>query len=571
MARGVVENKQNREISTLVDRLSRVFAAAAVGDFSKDAPEPEDSDAVAEIYVGVQIMLDVIREKISELANLNSELERRVAERTSQLERSQAQLRSVVEHSPNYIIMVDRDLKITYINRTGGDDPTSSLIGQTMGTFSDDPYREKIQGTLRDVLSTGEPAEFEFASIGHEGRAWYRMSAGPIFENDRITGLSLSVADITSSRNVQLALEKEKVRVQSAQGRDQALLNSIGEGLVVIDQHGDVAIVNPVGARMLGYSQAELIGKWFPSAFRAFNADGEQIDPMERPAIQAISQGRAVTKNAFYQRKDGTIFPVGLNISPVIIDGRPAGAVEVFRDITREKELEQAKEEFVSLASHQLRTPATGVKAYVSMLLDGYGGEMSDRQREFLEKVFDSNERQLQIVGDMLNVARLDAGRLSFEPEMTLLSDLIDHVVEEQRATIRERRQQLKFKVEKIRAEVDPGLMRMVIENLLSNASKYTPEEGEIEVVLQADPLKWYLKVSDTGVGISDKDVPRLFKRFSRIENELSTRVGGTGLGLYMSQHIASLHGGVIEVHSQVGKGSCFMLKFPLIQSRRSN
>jgi PAS domain S-box-containing protein len=346
----------------------------------------------------------------------------------------------------------------------------------------------------------------------------------------------------------------------------RTLLDSIGEGLIVIDSRGTIANANPSAAKMLGYTQKEMIGQWFPRMVQAFGEDGSTVDPLDRPAIRSLAGGRIISESIYYRRKGGGMFPAAVTVSPVVIKGKPQGAIEVFRDLTQERELDRAKEEFVSLASHQLRTPATGVKAYISMLLDGYAGKMTERQKEFLYKVFDSNERQLQIVNDMLNVARADAGRIIPEMVSTNLSALVRDIIDEQAATIRERRQKLKLELAAVRVEgvVDPKLMRMVMENILSNASKYTPEGGTVTVELAMTERLITLSVSDTGVGIAQDDLPRLFKRFSRINNPLSTQRGGSGLGLYLAQTIVLLHQGRLSVESEVGVGTRFTVELPL-------
>jgi len=362
------------------------------------------------------------------------------------------------------------------------------------------------------------------------------------------------------------ALRTDKQAAESDRVWYRTLLDSIGEGLIVIDAHGTIANANPAAAKMLGYTQKELIGQWFPRMVQAFDETGSPVDPLDRPAIRSLSGGRVISESVYYHRQGGGIFPAAVTVSPVVVKGKPQGTIEVFRDLTQERELDQAKEEFVSLASHQLRTPATGVKAYISMLLDGYAGDLTQRQKEFLYKVFDSNERQLQIVNDMLNVARADAGRIIPEMVSTNLSALTQDIIDEQRPTIRERRQELKvlLPASRIEAVVDPKLIRMVMENILSNASKYTPEGGTVTVQLATNARHITLSITDNGVGIAEDDLPRLFKRFSRINNPLSTQRGGSGLGLYLARTIVLLHQGRLSAQSELGVGTQFTVELPL-------
>ena len=531
-----------------------------------DRNDPKISAAAA-ARAHAQSELAAVRRQLAETKRAHAALQRQLQLRTKELEHTQSSLKSMVEHAPSYIHLVDTDLRVTFINRGGSIYRPEDIVGTRVGDHMEPSDRRRVHRRLRQVLATGKPTQYEFASPDERGvAAWYRTTAGPIGAEDQITGLVLITSNITEDRYRTEALREGKRVAEAARIRDRALLNSIGEGLVVIDENGEIADVNPSAARLLGYHQDELVGQWFPSVMEALDENGNEIHPLDRPALRALSSGKAISEMVRYRRKDGTYFPVAVTISPVVLDGRPVGAIEVFRDLTRERDLEQAKEEFVSLASHQLRTPATGVKAYISMLLDGYTGNLTVQQQSFLQKVFNSNERQLQIINDMLSVARMDAGRVVPELAVTDLTMLIRDVVDEQRPTIQGREQTLNLALPPRRIEgvVDAKLMRMAIENILSNASKYTPKGGQITLGLSQSAATAQITIRDTGVGIAKADLPRLFKRFSRIDNPLSTQQGGTGLGLYLAQNIVSLHYGRMLVDSVPGEGTVFTIELPL-------
>jgi PAS domain S-box-containing protein len=554
-----------REIGAKLELLNEVFAAAAVGDFSKDVPMPEQEDEFTELFVGVQIMIEVIREKMTELANSNLNLEDRVREIIREREQSDEILRSVVENAPNFIEVLDNSLNIVFVNRAVESQP-GDLIGRKFGDFlSDAKERKRVEAILKNVLKTGQPAQYETSVEVREGVvAWYHTSAGPIYQDGGIAGLVLVATDISRAKKTQESLAEYAGELERSSKLTNALLDSIGEGLIVIDANGNVANANPIALDMLGYAKEDLIGQWFPGAVQALQ-DGKVIDPADRPALKALSTGKAVTTVAHYQRMDGSQFPAVLTVAPVLFEGKPIGAIEVFRDFSKERELENAKEEFVSLASHQLRTPATGVKAYVSMLLDGYAGDMTEQQKSYIEKVYETNERQLQVINDMLNVARLDAGRLILEPTHIDMKRLIREVVRCQQPVLSERKQTVKLDFPSSPAVFvgDANLLDMMIENLVTNASKYTPEGGDIVVSLSQTAKSMIVGVTDSGVGIAKVDIPKIFQRFTRVENPLSTERGGTGLGLYLVAQVAKLHKGSIEVVSKPGKGSIFTVELP--------
>jgi len=236
----------------------------------------------------------------------------------------------------------------------------------------------------------------------------------------------------------------------------------------------------------------------------------------------------------------------------------------------KREEVQTAKDDLLSLASHQLRTPATVVKQYVGMLLQGYAGDLTDRQIDMLHNAYDNNERQLEIINQLLYVARLDAGRITLHREEVDIAKLVREVARDQHEIMTHRRQRLKFSLPKrpLEAEIDPHYMRMVVENLLSNAIKYTPEGGAVTLGVRRHEDRFMIRIKDTGVGIEPEAQVHVFEKFTRVENELSNDVNGSGVGLYLTKQIVELHGGTIMVDSTVGHGSTFSVEIPIVQLR---
>ena len=228
--------------------------------------------------------------------------------------------------------------------------------------------------------------------------------------------------------------------------------------------------------------------------------------------------------------------------------------------------LNNAKDEFISIASHQLRTPASAVKQYIGLLLEGYVGDLSDMQLKMVQAAYESNQRQLSIVEDLLKVAQVDAGRITLVKRTCDVVQLLEDVIQEQRPKFDAKQQKLTYRHpdSSIIASVDQRLLRMVLENLIDNASKYSPEGKSIEVKNEAKATTLVLQVKDHGVGVSTKDQKRLFQKFSRLSNALSSLVSGSGLGLYWAKKIVDLHGGSITVRSRENSGSTFIIKMPL-------
>lgn len=233
--------------------------------------------------------------------------------------------------------------------------------------------------------------------------------------------------------------------------------------------------------------------------------------------------------------------------------------------LTQERTVNDAKDSLLSIASHQLRTPATGVKQYLGMVLQGFVGDVSPQQKSMLEKAYESNERQLKTINDVLFLARIDSGRIVLSRAETDIKAMVLSIVEEQKESIDSSGHTIKVSVPKkqVHAIIDEHTIRMTIENLLTNAIKYTRSGGKISISLQQDSDNTTISVKDTGVGIAREDEEKLFKQFSRVKNALSKSVSGTGIGLYLAKHIIELHEGEIVLESELDKGSEFSIVLP--------
>lgn len=231
------------------------------------------------------------------------------------------------------------------------------------------------------------------------------------------------------------------------------------------------------------------------------------------------------------------------------------------------EQLDTAKNDFVSLASHQLRTPATGVKALIGLLLKDYTKQLTKKQRSYLEQAYGSNERQLRIINDLLNVAMLESGKLRLAKTPVDLNQLVADTVAEQRPIAGSRRQVIRITKPSSPVIVlaDAEKIRMVLDNLVSNASKYTPDGGSIIITLRQTGSLATMAIGDTGVGIQPEDIKKLFQKFSQIDNHINHVGGGSaGLGLYLAKSIVELHGGQINVTSKPDKGTTFTVELPL-------
>jgi signal transduction histidine kinase len=237
--------------------------------------------------------------------------------------------------------------------------------------------------------------------------------------------------------------------------------------------------------------------------------------------------------------------------------------------ISKERATEGAKNEFLSLASHQLRTPASNVKQYLGLLLEGYLGKLKPEQIEAIEVANRNNDIGIKIINDLLGVAKLDLGKIKLKKNRLNVYALVKEVVNDYRPQLRERKQTVKFDRASKTIEIlaDEYYLKSVFENLLDNASKYSPKKSRINIRVEHSAKKVIVSIKDEGIGIRKKEKSKLFKKFARIPSEVASSVEGSGLGLYWVKQIVELHGGRISVRSRHGKGSTFIVEVPKIEN----
>ncbi|KKT73798.1 MAG: PAS/PAC sensor hybrid histidine kinase [Candidatus Nomurabacteria bacterium GW2011_GWA1_46_11] len=347
----------------------------------------------------------------------------------------------------------------------------------------------------------------------------------------------------------------------------QALLSSIGEGIVVTDRYGLIELINHKAEEMVGWKNEEVVGRRWCDVALLVDEKGDQIPREKRATQKVLSTGQAVFNDTyFYVRRDGTKFPVGTTAAPIVENGKTIGVIAVFRDITHEKEVDRAKSEFVSLASHQLRTPLSAVKWFSELLIDGDAGQLTTNQSEFVGNIHKSNERLIEMVNSLLNITRIESGRIIVDPKPTNLADLVNQVLEDLQEKIREKKLTMVVSVHGQLPQValDARMINHVYLILLSNSIKYSPEGSQITVIISKNDKEVVSQVSDAGCGIPQSDQSRIFEKFFRATNAVRTVTEGTGLGLYLAKVIVESSGGKIWFTSKENGGTTFWFTLPL-------
>ena len=348
------------------------------------------------------------------------------------------------------------------------------------------------------------------------------------------------------------------------------LFNSIGDGALTTDEFGRITRINPTAQLILGYKESEILGKWLPKSLIAYNEQGHPVPLTERPITRAFMTGQIVSERFWYRSKEGTMIPVAITVSPIIVQKQPTGCIEVFRDITKEYEIDKMKSDFISLASHQLRTPLSTVKTYSHMLSEGYMGQLNSPQTESVNTIINACNRMNETVSTLLNISRIEGGVITLHHKTIDLGSLCEEVVRDHQLAAKEKKLNLSCRQPetKIKIKNDSVLLKEIFSNLINNAIKYTPENGSVSIGMTTKGSQVIISVKDTGVGIPPASNDYVFSKFFRAANVVSQETSGMGLGLYLTKSVVNEMNGRIWFKSIEGHGTTFYVSLPLLPDK---
>ena len=352
----------------------------------------------------------------------------------------------------------------------------------------------------------------------------------------------------------------------SQQAAADALFASIGDGAIATDAFGKITQVNPVAQNILGFKESELVGQWFPKRIVAVTDEGVPVNLIDRPITRAFLTGLPISEKMFYRRKNNAVVPVSISVSPILLEGKPIGAIEVFRDITVEQEIDRMKSEFISLASHQLRTPLSAIKTYSHMLVDGYMGEVTPSQKKSLRTIISATNRMNELISTLLNITRIESGTIAVTPKLLQMDKVVEEVLKEVTLMAADKSIDLSMRIEtkaNMNVKTDTLILKEIITNLISNAIKYTPDEGNVIVSIRGRAHDIQVSVIDTGWGIPKYAQDQIFSKFFRAHNIVKRETTGTGLGLYLVKGLLDRLGGKIWFESEEGMGTTFTFSLP--------
>jgi len=360
--------------------------------------------------------------------------------------------------------------------------------------------------------------------------------------------------------------------------KSEIVINAIGDGVLAVDSMGVIQLINPAAQEILGWGKQDSLMLNYKSILQMRDGAGAELDPSQDPITQVLNNNQQVRSSTLtILTKSGKKIMSSLVVSPIGAAG--SGAIAVFRDITKEKAEEREQAEFISTASHEMRTPVASIEGYLGLAVNPNTATIDERARDFINKAHEAAQHLGRLFQDLLDVSKSEDGRLTNLPRVVDLTAFTDMIVQGLQAKAQEKGLTLTFvptarNGQKTIAPVffvnqDNDHIREIIDNLIENGIKYTPQ-GTVAVDIQGSEDKVVVSIKDTGLGIPAEDVSHLFQKFYRIDNADRQSIGGTGLGLYLSRRLAEAMQGRLWVESAHGQGSTFFFELPRITNEEA-
>lgn len=366
-------------------------------------------------------------------------------------------------------------------------------------------------------------------------------------------------------------------KLSAIEGKSDVVINAINDGVLAISKDGNIELINPSAQQIIGWEQGDALGLNWKSVLKLVASDGKEVDDIENPISQSLSKNQPAHSDKFFllTSSEKRIL-VSVVSSPVGTDGE--GVIVVFRDITKEKAEEREQAEFISTASHEMRTPVASIEGYLGLALNPATANIDEKARDFITKAHESAQHLGRLFQDLLDISKVEDGRMKNNPKIININEFLKEIFEGLAPKANEKQLNYIFAPDMIDegkekslqpifyANIDPDHFREVASNLIENAIKYTPS-GDVTVDITGDDKQISISVKDSGIGIPAEDIPHLFQKFYRVDNSDTREIGGTGLGLYLSRRLAEAMSGNLRVESKYKEGSTFYLEIPRVSS----
>ena len=366
-------------------------------------------------------------------------------------------------------------------------------------------------------------------------------------------------------------------RLSAVENKSDVVINAIDDGVLAISKDGNIELINPSAQQIIGWDQGDALGINWKSVLKLVTSDGKDVEDLENPIAQSLSKNQPTHNDKlFLLTSSEKRILVSIVSSPVGTDGE--GIIVVFRDITKEKAEEREQAEFISTASHEMRTPVASIEGYLGLALNPATAHIDEKARDFITKAHESAQHLGRLFQDLLDISKVEDGRMKNNPKIINVNEFLKDIFDGLATKADEKQLNYIFMPDIIDegkekslqpifyANIDPDHFREVVSNLIENAIKYTPS-GEVVVNITGDDKQISVSVKDSGIGIPAEDIPHLFQKFYRVDNSDTREIGGTGLGLYLSRRLAEAMSGNLRVESKYKEGSTFYLEIPRMNS----
>ena len=366
-------------------------------------------------------------------------------------------------------------------------------------------------------------------------------------------------------------------RLSAVESKSDVVINAIDDGVLAISKDGNIELINPSAQQIIGWDQGDALGLNWKSVLKLVTSDGKDVEDLENPIAQSLSKNQPTHNDKlFLLTSSEKRILVSIVSSPVGTDGE--GIIVVFRDITKEKAEEREQAEFISTASHEMRTPVASIEGYLGLALNPATAHIDEKARDFITKAHESAQHLGRLFQDLLDISKVEDGRMKNNPKIINVNEFLKDIFDGLATKASEKQLNYIFMPDIIDegkekslqpifyANIDPDHFREVVSNLIENAIKYTPS-GEVVVNVTGDDKQISISVKDSGIGIPAEDIPHLFQKFYRVDNSDTREIGGTGLGLYLSRRLAEAMSGNLRVESKYKEGSTFYLEIPRMSS----
>ena len=372
-------------------------------------------------------------------------------------------------------------------------------------------------------------------------------------------------------------LSSLETKLSAVEGKSDVVINTIDDGVLAISREGNIELINPSAQQMIGWNQGDALGLSWKSVLKLVASDGKEVNELENPISQALAKNQPThSDKLFLLTSSGKRILVSIVSSPVGTDGE--GIIVVFRDITKENAEEREQADFISTASHEMRTPVASIEGYLGLALNPATAHIDEKARDFITKAHESARHLGRLFQDLLDISKAEDGRLKNEPEIVNVNEFVKEIFDGLTMKANEKQLNYVFMPDVVNesgekslqpifyANIDPDHFREVVGNLIENAIKYT-SAGEVLVNVSGDDKQVSVSVKDSGIGIPAEDLPHLFQKFYRVDNSDTREIGGTGLGLYLSRRLAEAMSGNLRVESEYKHGSTFYLEIPRVNN----